>query len=77
MRSQVSSAGGTGGSNKSGANKDVCWMPVIWELITPTYLQFPTVWHQAKPRTWASLCSKVSDDSLRFAGMDVGAKADG
>ena len=46
---------------------------MIWELITPTYLQFSTVWHQAKPRTWTLLCSKVSDDSLRFAGKDVGA----
>ena len=55
-------AGGTGGSNKSGANKGACWMPVIWELITPTYLHrvwrprkatnlnFPE-WHGAKPRT--------------------------
>ena len=55
-------AGGTGGSNKSGANKGACWMPVIWELITSTYLHrvwrpgkatnlnFPE-WHGAKPRT--------------------------
>ena len=35
-------AGGTGGSSKSGANKDVCWMPVIQDdtgADHSTYLQ--------------------------------------